>query len=55
MVRFLVVVLAMLGAASFSYFFPALRNVAFAVAGFGITWVMLLAVGAGFTTYKVTK
>lgn len=53
--RFVIVILSMLGAAFFSYIFPSLSHVAFAVAGFGITWVMLLAAGAGVTAYKVTK
>lgn len=56
MIRFIVIVLSILGAAFlFSRLFPALSHIAFVVAGFGITWLMLLSLGVGVAAYKVTK
>lgn len=56
MARFIVCVLCVVGASALlSHFFPSLTHVAFVVAGFGITWMMLIGMGVGFAAYKVTK
>ncbi len=55
MVRFIVIVFAMLGAAyALGRIFPSLP-VAFCVGTFAVTWIMLGSVGVGAVAYKVTK
>ena len=55
MIRFIVIVFAMLGAAyALGRALPSLP-VAFVVGGFAITWVMIASMGAGVAAYKVTK
>lgn len=55
MIRFIVIVFAMLGAAyALGRLFPTLP-VAFVAGGFAVTWIMLGSVAVGGVAYKVTK
>jgi len=55
MIRFIVIVFAMLGAAFIlGRVFPSLP-VAFVAGGIAVTWIMLGSIGVGAIAYKVTK
>lgn len=54
MVKVLFLVLALIAVHySLTGFFPALRNIAFVLAGFGLTWEMLLLAGVAGLSYKL--
>jgi hypothetical protein len=56
MIRFVVIVLAALGASyALGRAYPPAAAVAFTALGFGFTYIMLVAAGAGVVAYKVTK
>lgn len=56
MIRLLVVVLSIIGAAAlFGRIFPSLAHVAFMAGGYGISWLMLVSLGSGFLTFKITR
>ncbi len=56
MIRFIVIILAALGAAyAIGRVYPPAGAIAFTLAGFGFTYIMLGAMGAGAVAYKVTK
>lgn len=56
MIRLIVILLASLGAAyALGRAYPPAAAVAFTALGFGFTYIMLVAAGAGAVAYKVTK
>ncbi len=56
MIRIIVIALATVGAfLLIGHFFPTTRTIAFNLGTFGVTWLMLLTLGASLTSYKVTK
>ena len=56
MIRLIVVLAATFGVGvALALFFPAMREVAFNVSRFGITWVMLASAATCFAAVKVTK
>lgn len=56
MVRFIVIALTVFGASKLlASFLPSLGLVAFAVFGFGVTWLFLACTTVGVLTYRVTK
>ncbi len=56
MIRLIVIVAAALGAAyALGRGYPPAGAVAFTLAGFGFTYIMLVAAGMGAVAYKVTK